>query len=96
MQVLLFTWQVWGAAPSVGVVKPALGMLVPAVGRSGSAKHSSGPAVGGKELPATGEKRAPLIPAHSLPRQSSVYIPQLCSMQHNVCCISSNSTIKII
>lgn len=48
MQVLLFTWQVWDAVPSMGIIKPALGMPVPAVSRSGSAKLSSGPAIGGK------------------------------------------------
>lgn len=96
MQVLLFTWQVWDAVPSMGIIKPALGMPVPAVSRSGSAKLSSGPAVGGKGAASTGEKRTPLIPAHSLPRQPSVYIPQPFSVHHDVCCILSNSIIKTI
>ena len=48
MQVLLVTWQVWDAVPSMGIIKPALGMPVPAVSRSESAKHSAGPAVGEK------------------------------------------------
>lgn len=59
MQVLLFTWQVWDAVPSMGIIKPALGMPVPAVSRSGSAKLSSGPAVGGKELPAQERREHP-------------------------------------
>lgn len=54
------------------------------------------PCCWGKGAASTGEKRTPLIPAHSLPRQPSVYIPQPFSVHHDVCCILSNSIIKII